>query len=99
MGVDYHDCDGCSFGYADIDERIAYCECGSTFCNLECGNLSNYGEYNEITKNHRIDDNLEITCKICRKETANDHVLFYALLKHFSLSWEDAFEIYKKQKD
>lgn len=99
MGVYYHDCAGCVFGYADIDERIAYCECGSTFCSIECGKLFNHGEYDEVTKNYRIDDNLGITCKICRKEAVNDYVLFCALLKHFSLSREDAFEIYKKQKD
>lgn len=98
MGVDYYSCAGCSFGFRDDDERVSYCECGNHFCNSECGKLQNYGDWNEETESHRVYDDLDITCKICRKETANDYVLFEALLAHYSITREDAFEIYKKQK-
>lgn len=46
-----------------------------------------------------IDKNKPITCVVCRKEQENDEVLFYAILKHYGISRQDAIKIWKKQKE
>lgn len=99
MGVNYYTCSGCDIGYRDDSEYCAYCDCGNGFCSAECGGLKNYGEWKDKIESHAIDPEVDITCKICRKEAANDYVLLQTLLKHFCLTKEDALDIYKNQKD
>lgn len=99
MGVSYYSCSGCDWGYRDDSEYVCTCDCGSSFHSRDCGKLQNYCDWNEETESHRIDDYKDITCKICRKETENDYVLLRALLKHYNLTREQAFQIYKNQKE
>lgn len=115
MGVDYYQCDGCDNGYRDDSEYACFCDCGSKFCNSVCGKLQNYYSFEDLERqkvdendprweelenglNH-IDKDKPITCCICRKEKYNHYVLFHALLRHYNITEEDAFEIYKKQED
>lgn len=99
MGVSYYECAGCSFGYRDDSEYVRHCDCGSGFCSFECGELTNCGEWNDDNMSYHIDPEKDMTCKICRKEAENDYVLLQALLKHFNITREEAFEIYKNQKE
>lgn len=100
MGVDYYTCSNCGTGYRDDSEYCCYCDCGSNFCDDDCGKLKNFTyEYDEDDpeKGHAIVKGIPITCVICRKESANDYVLLEALLKHFKLTRKQAFKIYKNQ--
>lgn len=99
MGVSYYSCSGCGDGFRDDSEYVCYCDCGSTFHSLECGKLQNYCDWNEEFESHRINNDRDITCVICRKEVANEHVLLHALLKHYNITGEQAFQIYKNQKE
>lgn len=98
MGVSYYECAGCEIGYRDDGEHVCYCDCGSGFHSRECGKLQNYGDWNDETESSRIDNDRNISCKICRKETENDYVLLRALLKHYNITRDQAFQIYKSQK-
>lgn len=95
MGVDYYQCANCNFGFRDDSDYCAWCECGNCFCSVECGKLSNYGEYNELHEGHRIDDNLDITCVICRNETYTEQTLLAAVLEHFNITREQAINIWR----
>lgn len=97
MGVDYLQCASCSFGFRDDSDYCAYCECGNSFCSVNCGDLSNYGEYNDERQTHRIDDNVDITCVICRNESFTDYTLLEAVLKHFNITREQAIKIWEAQ--
>jgi hypothetical protein len=98
MGVDYYQCDKCSFGFRDDSDYCIYCECGAKFCSEECSKIENYGEWNEDEETFRIDINKDITCICCRKQHATDEMLFQALLKHFKITRNQAFKIWEKQK-
>lgn len=97
MGVDYHRCDGCEFGYRDDSEYVVYCDCGGRFCSKECGQLDNYD--GSSADGQAIDDSKPITCVVCRKEKSTDYVLLQALLRHFDLSLEDAEKIWREEKE
>lgn len=115
MGVDYLQCDGCSSGFRDDSDYCVTCDCGSMFCNKICGKLENYYSFRDLEKqkvsdddprweelengHNHLDKSKPITCCICRKERYNHHVLLQALLQHFNLTEEEAFEIYRNQKD
>lgn len=101
MGVDYYQCDHCVTGYRDDSDYCAWCDCGAKFCHMDCGKLVNFHyEYNEDDgQGYAIVKDVPITCVLCRLEAANDHGLLKALLKHYGINKEQAFEIYKKQND
>jgi len=104
MGVDYYQCDGCDTGYRDDSEYACGCDCGGMFCSDICGKLTNFtydfedeDEDGDPGKGNAIDASAPITCVLCRAERATDFGLLSALLKHYKLTREEAFEIYKKQ--
>ena len=115
MSVDYSQCDGCDRGYRDDSDCCVTCDCGSSFCYRKCGKLDNYYSFEDLEKqkvdeedprweelengHNHTDKSKPITCCICRKEKYNHYVLLQALLRHYSLTEEDAFEIFKKQND
>ena len=96
MSISYYRCSGCNSTYRE-DEGDR-CDCDYKFCDAECGVLHNYGEWNNDTESHRIDDDEDISCKICRMEYASNNTLFETLLKHFNITRKQAFDIYKDQK-
>jgi hypothetical protein len=100
MGVDYYQCDSCDRGYRDDSEYAASCDCGGMFCSDTCGELENFTyEYDEEDgKGHAVDASRPITCVLCRLQKATDFGLLAALLKHYGLTRDEAFEIYKKQQ-
>ncbi len=102
MGVDYYQCDHCSFGFRDDSDYCVWCDCGAKFCHADCGVLTNFHyEYDEgdPERGNAIIKGVPITCVLCRLEGANERGLLEALLKHLSITREQAFEIYKKQND
>ncbi len=86
MGVDFYPCKDCGETFPDCGSYV-FCEgCSSRFCHNDCADM------------RYLDDNQdEQNCKYCRMETATSSDLLYALLKHFSLTHDDALEILRKQ--
>jgi hypothetical protein len=97
MGVDYYECHSCSHGFRDDSEYVFYCECGSHFCSVKCGEPTNYGEWNDDTESNRINNDEEITCVVCREEVFTDYALLQGLLKHFNIDREQAIELVRKK--
>ncbi len=94
MGVDYFTCAICGYNFPDCGEFVS-CDCGEHFCSWDCGR-TDYTIYNEKGEPTEEDGD-KCTCVICRKEDANNDILFEALLKHFNLTREQALEIWEKQ--
>lgn len=104
MGVDYYKCDSCDIGYRDDDESGCFCDCGGSFCSAQCGKLENFtydydeGEDDSSQGNgYALIKGVPITCVLCRLVKATDFGLLNALLKHYGITRERAFEIYKKE--
>ncbi len=88
MGQSYFTCDVCDHGFSDHDENHTSCECGAHFCSKGCAIFfEDFGE-----------DEDNSTCVICRKEKATDKILLNALLKHYKITQNQAFEIYRDQE-
>src|SRR5271165_4308841 len=98
MGVDYYQCDACGFGFRDDSDYCVWCECGAKFCSESCGEMDNYSEWNDVEQTNRFDLNKDITCVCYRKEHATSDMLLGALLEHYSITRDQAIEIWKKQK-
>lgn len=89
MSVDYYSCALCGECFADCSSRCCSCpDCGNMFCSTECANLKE-------SENDSEDD----ACCICRKESANDYILYHALLRHFKLTEEQALKIWQDESD
>jgi len=109
MGADYYTCDSCNMGYRDDSDFACNCDCGSNFCHKDCGKLENFTyEYDDpdcptgedyVEGSHHVDEDLPITCTICRKEVATDYILLEVLLRKCNLTREQVMEMWKAEKD
>lgn len=104
----YSTCDACNIDYRDDNDFVCHCDCGSHFCNKDCGKLENYLDplslqnleegdplyINYINEDYHINDKA-ITCIICRHEVFDNDSLLDALMKHFNLNKDQVIEIWK----
>ena len=102
MGVDYYECDKCSFGFRDDDERVIWCEsCCAKFCSKECAKPVmelNTAKMEEVPEDYE-EYEVCVECCVCRKEHCSDDALLSFLLKHLELDREQAEKLYfEKQK-
>lgn len=109
MGVSYFTCDGCNIGYRDDSDFACYCDCGSNFCNKDCGKLDNYldpSSYQDLDEedplyqdyidgDYHINKDKQITCVICRNESYTNSTLLDSLMKHFNITKEQVIDIWK----
>ena len=104
MGVDYYQCASCTLGFRDDSDYCAWCECGNCFCSTKCGKLENFveeyveheeDESKDVYRGDRIDAEKPVTCVICRDEQYTDHTLLEAVLEHFSITREQAVNIWR----
>jgi hypothetical protein len=82
--------------YVSDSKEYFYCNCHKLFCSNECG-VMKYKDMEKTIKGKTCIKTIE-TCKYCRLESATNNDLFDALLKHYRISREDAFDIWKKQQ-
>jgi hypothetical protein len=109
MGVSYFTCDGCNICYRDDSDFACYCDCGSNFCNKDCGKLSNYLDpicYQDLDEDNpkyqdyidedcHINKDKQITCVICRNELYTNNTLLDSLIKHFNIIKDQVIDIWK----
>ena len=93
MGVDYYACKRCNEAYPDCGDYFHCRGCESDFCSDRCG-----GRQVVEDEVDEYGDTLT-TCVLCRKEVFTEPQLFYALLKHFSITYEQAVEICRNQEE
>jgi hypothetical protein len=91
MGVDFFPCDHCGESICDCGSYY-YCndDCGRRWCDKRCAEGDGY-------KNEDYEDTDDPdlkTCRFCRNEDVEDSPLLEYVLKHFSLSKEDAKKMY-----
>ncbi len=78
-------CDNCR-GIFSGSRQLEVCEhCNSYFCDMECADFDDFDKGGK--------------CCICRKEVATPYILLHALLRHFKLTEEQAFEIWKNEPE
>lgn len=98
MGVDFYTCENCGYNFPDCGSYFSCSGCDARFCSNECGGRQVIEEESE----DEVDDehyHEELTsCVLCRKETATSHELLHFLLGHFNITYEQAMELYRKEK-
>lgn len=109
MTISYFTCDGCNAEYRDDSDFVCHCDCGSNFCNKDCGKLSNYLDPSDfknldeedpiyqdyIDEDFHIDKDNQITCIICRNKLCINYTIFNSLIKYFNLLKKYIINIYK----
>lgn len=93
MGVDYYACEKCNKTYPDCGNYFVCRGCDSNFCSDKCG-------ARQIVEDEIDEYDFDLTtCVFCRKEVFTDNQIICALLKHFSITREQAIEICRQQEE
>lgn len=90
MGVDFFPCNYCGESICDAgDYEQCNEDCYRRWCDDKCAEQDGY-RYDE--------ESGDCTCKYCRDEDLDDHVLLDYLLKRFGISRQDAVEEFNTHK-
>jgi len=96
MSIDYLSCSHCGDGFPDVIDYIS-CDCGRTWCCLECAEEDGFMEMPEIGSTE--EEYPATSCKYCREEDFDDSELLEFALDFFCSDREEIIEEYKKFKD
>lgn len=88
MGVDFYTCAFCQRTFPDCGPYFN-CFCGEHFCTPACGGR----QY--IDPEAGVEE--YTSCVLCRVEEVTNRDMLTFLLKHFNLTYDEAFELYKKE--
>lgn len=95
MGIDYYTCSNCQHNFPDCGD-FHTCSCERHFCSTECAKIEYLEEDDEEDENDYDYVEDKTTCLYCRGDGASHEDLFYFLLRRYSISEEEALELYKK---
>lgn len=92
MGVDFYTCRNCDETFPDCGDFRSCEYCGRFYCSPECADL----QY--LTSEDADEENDNKNCVICRKEIPDVPSIYEALLKHFNITEEQAFNIWRADR-
>ena len=111
MSVDFYTCAKCDDNFSEYKSGYTFCEeCNNNFCSRKCASLKEVDEdVEEEPEEENVEEEAEEdleeyqepkkNCCICRKEEANNYILFYALLRHYKITRYDAMKIWQDEKE
>jgi len=94
MGVVFVPCEYCCETFCDGGIRCNE-ECSCHWCSMECAKKDGF----KITDDEDKETEYEKTCNFCRGEEADDSTLLYWMLLKYSLTREEAVEMWKKDQE
>lgn len=96
MSISYYTCAVCDYNFPDCADDIVWCDCGNHFCSDDCAKMIDVNAPDDDDEEYEEDWEENLQCCICRKEEANDGLLFEALLRHYNITREDALKIWQE---